>query len=105
MTDMPAAGSGRAPGRTWADPPRRADGHLEPGSPEAGHDYLVTRWHREDVAVARVGGPAGSGWPYRLHDRTAEPARYAALLAHHAGRGPRCGRHRRRRCAAAAGDT
>ena len=108
MTDMPAAaGSGRAPG--GAEPGRihRHDlmAALNRGSPEAGHDYLGACRHRQDVAVARVGGPSWSGWPYRLHDRTAGPARHAALLAHHAGRGPGRGRHRRRRNAAAAGDT
>src|ERR1700685_2805834 len=97
----PRAGRGRA----GADPRSWSGGRLGPGSSEAGHDYLGACRHREDVAVARVGGPAGSGLPYRLHARTAGPARYAALLAHHAGRGPGRGRHRRRRCAVAAGDT
>jgi hypothetical protein len=89
--DRPARRGGLRPpagrGRTWADPPSRPVGRLEPGGREAGHDYLGAGRHWEDLAVARVGGPAGSGSPYRLHDRTAGPARYAALLARHSSGG------------------
>ncbi len=108
MTDMPAAaGSGRAPGRAEPGLIRRHDlmAALNRAVAEAGHDHLGARRQREDVAAARLGGPAGSGSPDRLHDRAAGPARHAALLAHRAGRGPGRGRRRRSRRGAAAGDT
>ena len=76
MTDMPApAGSGRAPGRAESGLIRRRN--LVAALNRAVQKQVTiisARPRREDVAVARVGGPAGSGWPGRLPDRTAGPA-------------------------------
>jgi hypothetical protein len=77
MTDRPAAtGSGRAPGRAGPGLIRRNDlmAALTRAAMKRVTSLPGTGRHREDVAAARVGGPAGPGLPYRLHDRAAGPA-------------------------------